>query len=346
MTDDAATHLPGTRRSRAALAAHCRGVTEARWFGAAVFGLIIANALVLGIETYTGVVHHWHGQLKLVEHCFLAAFTVEILLRAGAHADRPREFFRDPWNLFDLAVVFSAFLPVVRENGTILRLLRLARVLRTARFLPQLRVFLVAVGRSLPGTMSFLIVGALLLYVYAMVGWVAFAESDPEHFGSLGRAVLTLFLLMTLDGLGDSVRAGLEISRWSIVYYASYVLLASFVLVNVLIGVVISSLDEARELEREQEEASGAAGVLPAAPVPVPVQVPTPLQLAGIEAERELRERIVTARRALDDLEAGLHRVFAPAPHEAERIAPAPATAPATDLDPAPNPLTRGPHPG
>ncbi|MFE1800475.1 ion transporter [Streptomyces sp. NPDC059517] len=338
MTDDAATHLPGSRRSRAALAARCRGVTEARWFAAAVFALIIANALILGIETYTGVVHRWHGQLKLVEHCFLAAFTVEILLRAGAHADRPRDFFRDPWNLFDLAVVFSAFLPVVRENGTILRLLRLARVLRTARFLPQLRVFLVAVGRSLPGTLSFLIVGALLLYVYAMVGWVAFAESDPEHFGSLGRAVLTLFLLMTLDGLGDSVRAGLEISRWSIVYYASYVLLASFVLVNVLIGVVISSLDEARDLEREQEEARGAAGVLPVVPVPVPVPVstPTPLQRAGIEAERELRERIVTARQALDDLEASLQRVFTPPPHGAEGIG----------IPSDPDPLTREPHPG
>ncbi|MFI1414663.1 ion transporter [Streptomyces sp. NPDC020707] len=332
MTDDAATHLSGTGRSRTAravLAERCRGVTGARWFAVAVFALIIANALVLGIETYTGVVHRWPGQLKLVEQCFLAAFTVEILLRAGAHADRPRDFFRDPWNLFDLAVVFSAFLPVVRENGTVLRLLRLARVLRTARFLPQLRVFLVAVGRSLPGTLSFLIVGALLLYVYAMVGWVAFAESDPEHFGSLGRAVLTLFLLMTLDGLGDSVRAGLEISRWSIVYYASYVLLASFVLVNVLIGVVISSLDEARDLEREQEEARGTAdAVLPATALPLPVRS------AGIEAERELRERILTARRALDDLEAGLQRVFAPPPQGAEGIPP------------GPDPLTREPRPG
>ncbi|WP_328493311.1 ion transporter [Streptomyces sp. NBC_00414] len=335
MTEDAATHLPGTRRF---LAEHCRGVTEARWFAVAVFALIVANALVLGVETYAGVVHHWHGELKFVEHCFLAAFTVEVLLRAGAHADRPRDFFRDPWNLFDVAVVFSAFLPVVRENGTILRLLRLARVLRTARFLPQLRVFLVAVGRSLPGTLSFLIVGALLLYVYAMVGWVSFAASDPEHFGSLGRAVLTLFLLMTLDGLGDSVRAGLEISRWSIVYYASYVLLASFVLVNVLIGVVISSLDEARELEREEEqeqeqgngqaygqeqgedEAGGPVGVLPAAPAPVSVSVSLP----GGEAERELRERILSARRALDDLEASLRRFSEPPPHEAEGV-PSPA---------------------
>ncbi len=45
---------------------------------------------------------------------------------------------------------------------------------------------------------------------------------------------------MTLDGITDAVHAGLEVSRWSLLYYASYVLLASFVLVNVLIGVVLT----------------------------------------------------------------------------------------------------------
>ncbi|WP_411147475.1 ion transporter [Streptomyces sp. A30] len=299
------------RHSRRRLAERARAVTQARWFALTVFSLILANAALLGVETYSGVIEDWRQWLRLAEHLCLAAFTVEILLRACAHADRPRDFFRDPWNLFDLAVVVSAFLPVVRENGTILRLLRLARVLRTARFLPQLRTFMVAVGRSLPGTFSFLVVGALLLYVYAMVGWVFFADHDPEHFGSLGRAVLTLFLLMTLDGLGDAVHAGLEISRWSILYYASYVLFASFVLVNVLIGVVISSLDEARELEREQDEARSAAEPPPAA--------------TADEAERELRDRITTARQALDDLEASLQRFAAPQPREAEGTVPSPS---------------------
>ncbi|QCX81515.1 Ion transport protein [Streptomyces sp. YIM 121038] len=282
-------------RGRRAVAERCRSLTEARWFGLAVFVLILANAAVLGVETYTGVVHHWHEELKLVEHGFLVLFTAEVLLRLGAHADRPRAFFRDPWNLFDLAVVLCAFLPFARENTTVLRLLRLARVLRTARFLPQLRIVLVAVGRSLPGTVSFLLVGTLVLYVYAMVGWVFFADADPEHFGSIGRAVLTLFLLMTLDGLGDAVRAGLEISRWSIVYYATYVLIASFVLVNVLIGVVITSLDEARTMEEQHEARQRRDADAP------------PDEAA--DAEHELRSRIATARRALDELEESLERL-------------------------------------
>ena len=190
-----------------ALARRCTAIVQARWFAVTVFSLILANAALLGVETYSGIVAHHQHWLRLAEHACLAAFTVEILLRLAAHADRPGEFFKDPWNLFDLAVVLCAFLPVVRENTTVLRLLRLARVLRTARFLPQLRIVLVAVARSLPGTLSFLLVGVLMLYVYAMVGWVFFGSHDPEHYGSIGRAVLTLFLLMTLDGIGDAVHA-------------------------------------------------------------------------------------------------------------------------------------------
>lgn len=82
------------------------------------------------------------------------------------------------------------------------------------------------------------------------------------------------------EGTGNTCPLG------SSYYYASYGLLASFVLVNVLLGVVISSLGEAREREREQDEHAGA----PHAP------------------EQELRERIAAARRALDELEESLAR--------------------------------------
>ncbi|MGW9498878.1 ion transporter [Streptomyces prasinus] len=319
---------PRRRPLRHVLARRARALTEARWFALSVFVLIIVNAALLGAETYSGLARDWHHWLHLAEHLCLAAFTVEIAVRACAHADRPRDFFRDPWNLFDLAVVACAFLPLVRENTTVLRLLRLARVLRTARFLPQLRIVIVAVARSLPGTVSFLLVGTLLLYVYAMVGWVFFGEANPGQYGSLGRAALTLFLLMTLDGLGDAVHAGLEVSRWSILYYASYVLIASFVLVNVLIGVVISSLEEARELEREHSPAPDTPSVPVPMPMPVPAQAQAPVPVPNPEVD--LRTRIAVARRALDDLEAVLPPLLVTHPPEPPVLTPAPASAPDT----------------
>ncbi|MGW4375354.1 ion transporter [Streptomyces albidoflavus] len=282
-----------TTRLTTRLAARASRAVDSPHFTRAVFVLIAANAVLLGAETYSGVVAAWLPLLKTAEYLFLAAFTAEILLRLAAHADRPAAFFRDPWNLFDLAVVTGAFLPFLRENTTVLRLLRLARVLRAARFLPQLRVVIVAVGKSLPGTLSFLLVGGLLLYVYAMVGWTFFADDDPEHFGSLGRAALTLFLLITLDGLGDAVRTGLEISRWTILYFASFVLFGSFLLVNLLIGVVIGSLDEARreaEDDRDPPRPPSVPAVVPAEPLPLPL----------------LRARIAAARTALDEAERAL----------------------------------------
>ncbi|MGW3511485.1 ion transporter [Streptomyces sp. NPDC000994] len=301
-----------SRSLRGELAHRCRTVTEARWFALGVFAVILLNAALLGVETYSGLAAQWHHWLRQAEHVCLAAFTVEILVRMLAYADHPREFWKDPWNSFDLVVVLCAFVPVVRENATVLRLLRLARVLRTARFLPQVRIVLVAVVRSLPGTMSFLLVGALLLYVYAMVGWVFFGSHDPEHYGSIGRAVLTLFLLMTLDGIGDAVHSGLEVSRWSLVYYASYVLLASFVLVNVLIGVVITSLEEAREMERDEPAEAADAGDPPA-------------------VQHHLAARIAAARRALDELERDLGQAAPPRARQAALVVPGVVARPASN---------------
>ncbi|WP_327280554.1 MULTISPECIES: ion transporter [unclassified Streptomyces] len=281
---------------RTRLAARCRHVCEKPVFSLGVISVILLNAVLLGVETYSGLSLEYEALLHSAERFCLAAFSLEMLIRLGAHADRPKAFFRDPWNVFDLLVVSSAFVPFLRENTTLLRMLRLARVLRTARFMPQLRVLLVAVGRSLPGTVSFLFVGGLILYVYAMVGWICFAGHDPQHYGSLGRAGLTLFLLMTLEGLGDAVHAGLAVSPFSILYYASYVLLASFVLVNVLIGVVLNALEEAREMEQEANRSEQVAARRSAGTA----------GRADPEGADELRLRIAAVRRALDDMEAQL----------------------------------------
>lgn len=201
-----------------------------------------------------------------------------------------------------------AYLPFASENATALRLLRLARVLRAARMLPQLRIIIIAVGKSLPGALGFVLAGTLLLYIYAMLGWLIFADSDPDHYGSLGRAALSLFVLVTLDGLDESIRAGLALSPWSILYFASYVLLGSFVLVNVLIGVVLNSLDEARRLEGANTDPPGTA-----------------TRMSAVGAEDRLLARIAEARDALDNLEQSITApAAAPPPAEEQTGAPLP----------------------
>ncbi|MGW3559635.1 ion transporter [Streptomyces sp. NPDC000963] len=306
------TTAPAPARTR--LAAPCRTLIETPSFSLAVLAAILLNAALLGAETYQGFAAAHAAGLRRAEHGCLAFFTLEMLLRLAAHADRPKEFRRDGWNVFDLVVVACAYVPFVRENATVLRLLRMVRVLRTARFLPQLRILFIAVSRSLPGTISFLFVGAVVLYVYAMVGWICFGSHDPAHFGSLGRALLTLFLLMTLEGLQDAIYNGLSVSRLSLLYYGSYVLLASFVLVNVLIGVVLNSLDEARELDKAALDAARRT--------PDEQETTTGTPVARISPQAppaELAAHIADVRRALDTLEHSL-AAHPPVPHDRDRM--------------------------
>ncbi|MFD0718276.1 ion transporter [Streptomyces globosus] len=307
------TAIASSAPVRIRLAARCRTAVDSRAFGIGVLALILCNAVLLGAETYSGFAAAHRPLLSGAENAFLALFALELAVRAAACADRPKAFLHDPWNLFDLAVLLAACLPFVRENTSLLRLLRLTRVLRTARFLPQLRVLFLAVARAVPGTLSFLCMGALIVYVYAMVGWLCFSATDPARFGSVGRACLTLFLLTTMDGFGDAVRSGLELSRFTLVYYASYVLLASFVLVNVLIGVVLGSLEEAREEERQARLDQGRRN--------------RPDEGPAAQAA-ELRARLAEARQALDALEGALSGAAAP-PAAVRPGPPSPAGAPA-----------------
>jgi voltage-gated sodium channel len=260
------------------LTVFCGRLVLGSWFNLAGFAVIMLNAIVLGLETYDPIVDAAGPLLKAIEYACVACFVVELLVRFGA---APGRFFRDGWNLFDLAIVVAPLLPGVRENVTLLRLLRLARIVRTFRLFPSLRVILVGIRRSLPGLGSFLLITVLLLYGYAILGWMMFGEAYPERYGTVGQAMLTLFLLLSLDAITDTLDAGRQVTEWAVLYYVSYVVAACYLLTNLLVGLVLTALQEAHEAER-----SAVKG--PARPEPSVHQ-----QLASLRAIIEDLERRV-----------------------------------------------------
>src|SRR3712207_8146638 len=79
-------------------------------FQRAVTALILLNAVILGLETSSAVMERWGGALHALDTALLGVFTAELALRLYAFRGR---FFRDPWGLFDLAVVGIAWLPEI-----------------------------------------------------------------------------------------------------------------------------------------------------------------------------------------------------------------------------------------
>ncbi|HEV2059261.1 MAG TPA: ion transporter [Solirubrobacteraceae bacterium] len=271
--------------SRSTIVRSCARVADSSAFNIAIFGVILANALVLGLETYDGVVREVGGTLSTLNEVFLGIFVVELCIRLVGFGSRPQDFFRSGWNVFDFLVVAASFTPGLRENAMLLRLARLARVLRIVRLLPDLRVLTIAIGRSIPGVMSLAILAVLVLFIYGMVGWTIFDDHAPKQYGTISEAMLTLFVTLTLENLPDQIALGRELSDWTLLYFISYAMVAAFLIFNILIGVVINSLEEARAIEHARERLDriehGQLG-------------PTP------------EERIATVREALDELEADL----------------------------------------
>ena len=253
-------------------------------FNTTIIAVIVANAVVLGLQTYQGVVDRYGETLDFLNALFLGVFVVELALRIASYGRRPQDFFRSGWNVFDFVVITAAFIPGVRDSSTLLRLVRLARVVRVVRLLPDVRVLISGVIRSLPPLLSMGLLTTLILFVYGMVGWLLFGEEIPQDWGNIGTAMLTMFIMLTLENFPAYMDRAMEVHQWSWVFFVSFVLVAAFIVLNVLIGIVLNSMEEARELERRK-----ALGIDTGDGPPAPVV-----------------ERIAILRAALDELEQEL----------------------------------------
>ncbi len=249
-------------------------------FNAAIAAVIVANAVVLGLETYPEVMDRYGAALIALDLLFYGVFVVELVLRIASYGRRPQDFFREGWHVFDFVVVGGAVIPGIREQATLLRLLRLARVVRLVRFLPDARMLMLTVIKSIPSVFSMVVLTLLLLFVYGMVGWALFGAALPESWGTIGRAMLTLFVLLTLENFPTYLAEAEPVSVLAVPLFLSYVVIAAFLVFNLLIGIVISSMEKAREEEVERERRDDA----------------------------ELLTRLAEVQRTLADLEQDLRR--------------------------------------
>ena len=238
----------------------CRRLTESTRFGNVVVGLIVFNALLLGLGTFASVDASLGGALRVMDRLLLGFFTLEIVLRLAAVGFRPWRFLRRGWNVFDIVAVSASYLPGLGSNATALRLIRLLRVARLLSVVPDVGVLLDGIRRALRPAAGLVLLTGLLVYLYGIVGWSLFGEADPEHWGNIGESCLTLFTLLTLEAWSDILAGTRAISPWAVVYVLSFILVGTFVVLNLLIGVVITSLDEAHKHRRRDTDEDGELG--------------------------------------------------------------------------------------
>lgn len=229
-----------------------RRIADARWFNHLVIALIILTALIVGLETVPAIAASWGALFRVINHLILAVFVAEALLRITAAWPRPGDYFRDGWNLFDFLVVVFSLLPATGQFAMVARLLRLLRVVRLISAIPELRLIVTTLIRSIPSMLHVILLMSIIFYIYAIVGYHLFHDHDPTHWDNLGLSLLTLFRVVTLEDWTDVMYKAMELHPLAWIYFVSFVVVGTFVVINLFIAVVLNNLDEAKQ-ERLKE---------------------------------------------------------------------------------------------
>ncbi len=224
-------------------------------FQEAIIGVIVLNAITLGLETAPAVVAEVGGLLTALDNIALAIFVVELTLRIYGHG---WSFFRDPWSVFDFVIVAIALVPAT-EGLSVLRSLRILRVLRLIPRVPSMKRVVNGLLAAVPGMASIAALLALIIYVAAVMGTNLFGEAAPEYFGTLGTTLFTMFQTMTGEGWPDVARQVMETEPLAWIFFVVYILVTTFAVLNLFIAVIVSAMEGEVVAEVRAEETKHAA---------------------------------------------------------------------------------------
>ena len=246
-----------------------RTFTESKKFQMFFMLVILLSGIVVGLDSYPSVSAKYGTVLHAMDSIILWLFVFEILLKMCALGSRFSEFFKDGWNAFDFIIVSACFLPFEGQSIIVLRLLRVLRIVRLVGTVPELKLIVNTLLKSMPSMGYIAALLSILFYIYACLGTFLFRENDPVHFESLHLTLLSLFRVATLEDWTDIMYtaiygcqsygySGMEelcktseafpILGW--LYFVSFVLLATFVFLNLIIGVIINNMEDLKEEER------------------------------------------------------------------------------------------------
>lgn len=234
------------------LKAFAKRIVEASWFEPFMIGLIMLNAVLIGLETSREFVERYDGWLHVGNDIILVFFIVEAALKITAVAPRWRLYFGDGWNLFDFSIIVLSLIPATGDFALVARLIRVLRILRLVSAVPQLRLIVATLVRSIPSMAHVILLMSVIFYIYAVTGFHLFADDDPEHWGTLGESLLTLFQLVTLEGWVDVMNTAMEEHPFAWIYFVSFVLIGTFVVLNLFIAVVINNLEQSKVEQLEE----------------------------------------------------------------------------------------------
>ena len=227
-----------------------QNLVQTRAFERFIIAVIVINAIGLGLETSPAVMDRFGQPIRALDKMALGIFVIELGLKLFGYGGR---FFRNGWNVFDLAIVSVALMPATGAFS-VLRALRILRALRLISVVPSMRRVIVGLFSAIPSIGTVIVMLLLLFYISAVMATKLFGAAFPEWFGNLGASLYSLFQIMTLESWSMGiVRPVMDVYPYAWAFFVPFILLTSFIVLNLFIGVIVNAMAEATEDEAHDE---------------------------------------------------------------------------------------------
>lgn len=228
--------------------------------------LVLLSLVTLALETEPSLTPAWQTGISYFNHLILAVFALEYLIRLWVVGEDPRyrgirgrlRYMLTPYALADLIAFLPELLWLVLSQGQseevlmVLRMLRLARLMKIARFVPAFDILGAALQRAGGQLLTTLAVALALVYISAVaLYFIEGVGQGREEFASIPRAIWWAVATLTTVGYGD-VFPITTLGRIA----AAIIALAGIGVVALPAGVFASAFsDELRERERAKQSA-------------------------------------------------------------------------------------------
>jgi len=246
-------------------------IAESKTFQVIISLAVMVNTAQLGLALEFKT-PEWKEFWLVSENLFVVVFCGEMCLKIYCYG---RKYFSCWWNILDFAIAcIAAFdlwvvnllaagsgrfdlskLAVVR----MFRFLRLARVLKLLKLKRQLSVIIEALGASLKSLfwvtlVLFILLYAASLYCVEVIGhdqrYLPTNNDNFDNFKFFGRvhyAMLSLFGICLLAEWSEVVRAVWEVQPLVVLFFIGFVIISTFGLLNVIIGVIVDKTSQVAE---------------------------------------------------------------------------------------------------
>ena len=164
--------------------------------------------------------------------------------------------------MFDFVIVGIALMPGA-AGLSVLRALRILRVLRVISVAPSLRRVVEGFVTALPGMGSVFLLMALIFYIGAVMATKLFGDTFAEWFGTIGLSAYSLFQIMTLESWSMGiVRPVMEVYPFAWMFFVPFIMVTTFAVVNLLVGLIVNSMQDAHAEESNAATEDYRDGVL------------------------------------------------------------------------------------